>query len=117
MSGDWPLSYALITCSEELWPRQLCVLIDSLLIGVGTGGPGGHDPHRFYSFSIGIRFLPYKSTLLRLYAPQDLNAFLHSGKESFNLLHGGWFVSNIKGLRVLPSQFCMVNKVVISESF
>ena len=41
-------------------------------IGVGTRGPGCHDPHRFYNFSTGIRFSTYKLTLKSLYAPQTL---------------------------------------------
>ena len=36
----------------------------------------GHP--RFYNFSIGITYLPYKSTMLSLCGPPDLSAFLHS---------------------------------------
>ena len=39
-------------------------------------GRPGHP--RFYNFSIGITFLPYKSTMLSLCGPPDLSAFLHS---------------------------------------
>ena len=45
------------------------------IIGVGTGGQGAW-PSRFYNFSIEIRFLPYKTTLLNFCGPPDLSAFL-----------------------------------------
>ena len=42
-------------------------------IGIGTGKRArGHGPYRLYIFSIGIRCLPYKSTLLSLCDPPDL---------------------------------------------
>ena len=46
------------------------------LVRVLTKATLGHP--RFYNFSIGITFLPYKSTLLSLCGPPDLSAFLHS---------------------------------------
>ena len=38
---------------------------------------------RFYNFSIEIRFLPHKSTLLNLCAPQDLSVLLCSWRPGY----------------------------------
>ena len=46
------------------------------VVWVLTKATLGH--FRFYNFSIGIIFLPYKSTMLSLCGPLDLSAFLHS---------------------------------------
>ena len=57
----------------------------SQVIGIGTGGPW---LPRFCNFSTGIRLLPYKTTLLSLYGPPDLSAFLHSWIRCYVAIYG-----------------------------
>ena len=68
----------ILAVGEVIWtvlmglPDLMAYLPYQLLRGIGTRGPW---PPRYYNFSIGIRFLLYKSTLY-MWAPVDPPATL-----------------------------------------
>ena len=71
------ISYGGVIIEGEVVKLYLNII--DFVIGVGTGVESGRSwPLQFCNFSIGIRFLPYKSTLLSLCGPPDLSTFLHS---------------------------------------
>ena len=68
----------MLTSLEIFWTCNSTDIKSYNSIGVRAGeATGVRAPPTFYKFSIGISFLSYKSILLSLYGPPDLNTFLH----------------------------------------